>query len=180
MTMTDTAADPRYPVGRYRVEGEITAEQRGRWIENIAATPARMREALAGLTDEQLDTPYRDGGWTVRQLAHHVPDSHANAYTRFKLGLTENDPVIKPYDEAAWALLEDTRVTPIAVSLTLLEALHERWVNVLRSITDDQWSRTVQHPENGRMRLDFMLGLYDWHGRHHVAHITRLRERMGW
>lgn len=180
MTMTDTAADPRYPIGRYRVEGEITAEQRRQWIENIAATPARMREAVAGLTDEQLDTPYRDGGWTVRQVAHHVPDSHANAYTRFKLGLTESDPVIKPYDEAAWALLEDSRVTPIEVSLTLLEALHVRWVNVLRSVGDEQWSRTIQHPENGRMRLDFVLGLYDWHGRHHVAHITRLRERMGW
>jgi hypothetical protein len=180
MSMTDTAADPRFPIGRYRVEGEITAEQRHEWIGRIADTPARMREAVAGLTDAQLDTPYRDGGWTVRQLVHHVPDSHSNAYTRFKLGLTEDEPTIKPYDEAAWALLDDSRVTPIEVSLTLLEMLHLRWVNVLRAVTDEQWSRAVIHPENGRMRLDVLLGLYDWHGRHHVAHITRLRERMGW
>ena len=179
MTMTDTA-DPRFPVGRYRVEGEITAEQRHTWIEQIAATPARMRAAGQGSTDAQLDTPYRDGGWTVRQLVHHVPDSHANAYIRFKLGLTESDPVIKPYDEAAWARLDDSRVTPPEVSLTLLEMLHVRWVNVLRAVTDEQWSRTIQHPENGRMRLDFVLGMYAWHGRHHVAHVTRLRDRMGW
>lgn len=180
MTMTDTQADPRYPVGKYRVEGEITAEQRRAWIEQIAETPARMRAAVAGLTDAQLDTPYRDGGWTVRQVVHHVPDSHANAYVRFKLGLTETDPVIKPYDEAAWALLEDTRVTPVDVSLTLLEMLHVRWVNVLRAVADDEWSRTIQHPDNGQMRLDVVLGLYAWHGRHHVAHVTHLRDRMGW
>jgi hypothetical protein len=179
MTMTDTA-DPRYPVGRYRPEGEITAEQRREWIGQIAETPARMRAAVAGLTDAQLDTPYRDGGWTVRQVVHHVPDSHANAYVRFKLGLTETDPVIKPYDEAAWARLEDTRVTPVDVSLMLLEVLHVRWVNVLRSIADEDWLRTIQHPDNGRMRLDFLLGMYAWHGRHHVAHVTRLRDRMGW
>lgn len=179
MTMTDTA-DPRYPVGTYRPEAEITAEQRHAWIEQIAETPARMRAAVQGLTDAQLDTPYRDGGWTVRQLVHHVPDSHANAYVRFKLGLTESDPVIKPYDEAAWAQLDDSRVTPVGVSLTLLEMLHLRWVNVLRAVADEQWSRTVQHPDNGRMRLDYVLGLYAWHGRHHVAHVTRLRDRMGW
>ena len=180
MTMTDTAADPRYPVGKYRVEGEISAEQRREWIEQIAEAPARLRAAVAGLTDAQLDTPYRDGGWTVRQVAHHVADSHANAYIRFKLGLTETDPVIKPYDEGAWALLDDVRATPLEVSLALLDSLHVRWLNVLRAITDEQWSRTVQHPENGRMRLDFMLGMYAWHGRHHVAHITHLRDPMGW
>jgi len=179
MTMTDAAVDPRYPIGRYRVEGEIGAEQRRRWIDEIAETPARLREAVAGLTDAQLDTPYREAGWTVRQVAHHLPDSHLNAYIRFKLGLTEIDPVIKSYDEGAWALLEDTRITPVEVSLALLDALHERWVAVLRSVEDEQWSRTIQHPENGRMRLDFLLGLYAWHGRHHVAHVTRLRERMG-
>lgn len=178
--MSDRAADPRYPVGKYRVDGEIDAEQRRRWIEQIAETPARLREALAGLTEEQLDTPYRDGGWTVRQVAHHVPDSHMNAYTRFKLGLTEDAPTIKPYDEQGWALLEDTRTTPLEVSLALLDALHLRWVNVLRGIADEQWRRSIHHPENGRMRLDFLLGLYAWHGRHHVAHVTRLRERMGW
>jgi uncharacterized damage-inducible protein DinB len=180
MTMIDTVADPRYPVGRFRVEGDIGPEQRREWIEQIAETPARLREAVAGLSDEQLDTPYRDGGWTVRQVVHHVPDSHANAYIRVKLGLTENDPVIKPYDEAAWALLDDVRATPIEVSLTLLELLHVRLVHVLRAIRDDEWARTIQHPENGRMRLDYVLGLYAWHGRHHVAHVTRLRDRMGW
>lgn len=180
MTMAQPAADPRYPVGKYRVEGEITAGQRSAWIEQIAETPARLRAAVEGLTDAQLDTPYRDGGWTVRQLVHHVPDSHANAYVRFKLGLTENEPVIKPYDEAAWAQLDDSRVTPVDVSLTLLEMLHVRWVNVLRGITGEQWSRAIQHPENGRMRLDYTLGMYAWHGRHHVAHGTSLRDRMGW
>jgi uncharacterized damage-inducible protein DinB len=167
-------------VGRFRVEGEIGAEQRRAWIQEIASMPARLREGVAGLTDAQLDTPYRDGGWTVRQVVHHVPDSHLNAYTRFKLGLTETDPVIKPYDEGAWALLDDTRSTPVDVSLALLEALHARWVNLLRALSDDAWPRAVQHPENGRMRLDHILGLYAWHGRHHVAHVTALRERMGW
>ncbi|HEX6041097.1 YfiT family bacillithiol transferase [Longimicrobium sp.] len=180
MTMTEGAVDPRFPVGRFRVEGEIGADERAAWIEQIAQTPARLREAVAGLSDAQLDTPYRDGGWTVRQVVHHLPDSHLNAYTRVKLGLTETDPVIKPYDEGAWALLDDSRDTPVEVSLTLLEALHARWVVLLRSLPDDAWSRTVQHPENGRMRLDYVLGLYAWHGRHHVAHVTGLRERMGW
>jgi uncharacterized damage-inducible protein DinB len=180
MTMTDGAVDPRFPVGRFGVEGEIGAEQRRAWMGQIAETPARLREAVAGLTDAQLDTPYRDGGWTVRQVVHHVPDSHLNAYTRVKLGLTETDPVIRPYDEGAWALLDDTRTTPVDVSLALLDALHARWVNLLRSIPDEGWSRTVRHPENGRMRLDYVLGLYAWHGRHHVAHVTSLRERMGW
>ena len=180
MTTTEPAADPRFPVGRYRAEGEITPAQRAAWMDEVAEAPARLREAVQGLSDAQLDTPYREGGWTVRQVVHHVPDSHANAYIRFKLGLTENDPVIKPYDEAAWALLEDTRVTPVEVSLTLLEMLHARWAHLLHAIDGDQWARTVQHPESGRMRLDFLLGLYAWHGRHHVAHVTRLRERMGW
>jgi uncharacterized damage-inducible protein DinB len=180
MSMTDTAADPRFPIGRYRVEGEITAEQRREWIDRIADTPARLREAVAGLTDAQLDTPYRDGGWTVRQLAHHVPDSHMNAYTRFKLGLTEDNPGIKTYDEAAWAQLEDTRATPVETSLALLEALHVRWVHVLRSMDDAQWARTILHPDHGPMRLENLLALYAWHGRHHVAHVTHLRQRMGW
>jgi uncharacterized damage-inducible protein DinB len=179
MTTIDTT-DARYPVGRFGVAGEIDAEQRRAWIDEVARTPAQLREAVAGLTDAQLDTPYRDGGWTVRQVAHHLPDSHLNAYTRFKLGLTEDEPVIKPYDEEAWARLDDTRATPVDVSLALLDALHARWVNVLRAVKDEEWARAVQHPENGRMRLDFLLGLYAWHGRHHVAHVTRLRERMGW
>ena len=180
MTMIEPAADPRFPVGRYRPPAEISAEQRAEWIEQIAHTPARLREAVAGLSDAQLDTPYRDGGWTVRQVAHHIADSHINAVTRFKLGLTENDPTIKPYDEAAWAVLGDVAATPVEVSLELLDHLHVRWVNLLRSIGHEQWSRTIQHPDHGTMRLDFLLGRYAWHGRHHVAHVTTLRERMGW
>lgn len=180
MTTTEPAADPRYPVGKFQRNVEATPERRAEWIQAIAETPARFRAAVEGLADEQLDTPYREGGWTVRQLAHHVPDSHMNAYIRFKLGLTEENPTIKTYDEARWAELEDTRATPVASSLTVLELLHERWVNLLRSITDEQWARTIQHPEWGPMRLDTMLALYAWHGRHHVAHVTGLRERMGW
>ena len=179
MTMTEPAADPRYPVGRYRIEHDVSPQQRREWIDEVARTPARFRAAVQGLTDEQLDTPYREGGWTVRQLAHHVPDSHLNAYVRFKLGLTEDNPTIKTYDEARWAELADAR-EPIEVSLTLLEAVHTRLDVVLRSLTDEQWARTIQHPEWGALRLDGLLGLYAWHGRHHTAHVTRLRERMGW
>jgi uncharacterized damage-inducible protein DinB len=181
MTMTEpAAADPRYPVGKFQRDVEPTPERRREWIDAIAETPARFRAAVQGLSDEQLDTPYRDGGWTVRQLAHHVPDSHMNALIRFKLGLTEDNPLIKTYDEARWAELEDVRATPVETSLRTLELLHERWVNLLRSMTDEQWARTIQHPEWGPMRLEVMLALYAWHGRHHVAHVTSLRERMGW
>jgi uncharacterized damage-inducible protein DinB len=180
MTMTEPAADPRYPVGKFDRTVEPTPERRREWIDAIAETPARFRAAVQGLSDEQLDTPYRDGGWTVRQLAHHVPDSHMNALIRFKLGLTEDNPLIKTYDEARWAELEDVRATPVETSLRTLELLHERWVNLLRSMTDEQWARTIQHPEWGPMRLETMLALYAWHGRHHVAHVTRLRDRMGW
>lgn len=181
MTTTEpAAADPRYPVGRFQRDVQATPERRREWIEEIAQTPTRFRAAVLGLSEEQLDTPYREGGWTVRQLAHHVPDSHMNAYVRFKLGLTEDNPSIKTYDEALWAELQDTRATPVATSLTLLDVLHERWVNLLRSLTDEQWARTIQHPEWGRLPLGTMLGLYAWHGRHHTAHVTRLRERMGW
>jgi uncharacterized damage-inducible protein DinB len=180
MTMTEPAADPRYPIGKFQRDVEPTPERRREWIDAIAETPARFRAAVQGLTDEQLDTPYRDGGWTVRQLAHHVPDSHMNALTRFKLGLTEDNPLIKTYDEARWAELGDVRATPVETSLATLELVHERWVNLLRWMADEQWARTIQHPEWGPMRLETMLGLYAWHGRHHVAHVTRLRERMGW
>lgn len=180
MTMTEPAADPRYPVGKFDRTVEPTPERRREWIDAIAETPARFRAAVQGLSDEQLDTPYRDGGWTVRQLAHHVPDSHMNALIRFKLGLTEDNPLIKTYDEARWAELGDVTATPVETSLRTLELLHERWVNLLRSMTDEQWARTIQHPEWGPMRLETMLALYAWHGRHHVAHVTRLRERMGW
>lgn len=179
MTMTETA-DPRFPVGKFRWEDGAGEAERAEWIAQIAAAPAQFRDALQGLSEEQLDTPYRDGGWTVRQLAHHIPDSHINAYVRLKLGLTEDNPVIKPYEEDAWARLDDTSSTPVDVSMTLLDALHQRWVNTLRGVPADAWSRTVRHPERGLMRLDQLLALYAWHGRHHVAHITALRERMGW
>jgi uncharacterized damage-inducible protein DinB len=180
MTTATETADPRYPVGRYRPEREIDADQRADWIQQIADAPARFRQAVDGLSDDQLDTPYRDGGWTVRDLVHHLPDSHMNAYIRVKLGLTEESPSIKTYDEAAWAVLPEPGITPPEVSLALLDAVHVRWVNTLRTMGEGDWSRTIQHPEWGAMRLDQLLGLYAWHGRHHVAHVTRLRERNGW
>jgi hypothetical protein len=171
--------DLRYPVGRYVSTPAPTATERERFIREIEQAPARMRAAVAGLSNEQLDTPYRPDGWTVRQVVHHVPDSHLNSYCRFKFALTEDVPTIKTYDEAAWAALPDSR-GDVEVSLALLEALHERWVWLLRAMTDQNWSRELEHPERGRMTLGDMLGLYDWHSRHHVAHITALRERMGW
>ena len=172
--------DFRYPVGKFERRDALTSDERTKMIAEIAETPARMRKAIAGLTDSQLDTPYREGGWTVRQVVHHVPDSHVNAYTRFKLALTEEQPTIRPYDEAKWAELSDSRDTPVETSLTLLESLHDRWTRLLRAITPDDYRRTLNHPDSGVMSLDAVLSLYEWHGRHHVAHITSLRERMGW
>jgi uncharacterized damage-inducible protein DinB len=170
----------RYPTGRFARPDVLTPDQRRASVETIATTPAQMRAALRGLTDTQLDTPYRPGGWTVRQLVHHVPDSHANAYCRFKLALTEDTPTIKPYDEAAWALLEDSRTTPVETSLTMLDVLHDRWVRLLQAMSPTDFARRLNHPENGMMNLDQLLALYAWHGPHHVAHITKLREREGW
>ncbi|HEX7242202.1 MAG TPA: putative metal-dependent hydrolase [Longimicrobiaceae bacterium] len=175
-----TAADLRFPVGRFDPRAPVDPDRLPGWIDDIAATPARLRTAVEGLSPGQLDTPYREGGWTVRQLAHHVPDSHLNAYVRLKLALTEDEPTIKPYEEARWAELEDTRSTPVEVSLALLEALHDRWVRLLRSLGPDDFARTLRHPEMGIMRVDALVGLYAWHGRHHVAHVTSLRERSGW
>ena len=149
-------------------------------LNDIEQTPARLREAVAGLSDPQLDTPYRDGGWTVRQLAHHVPDSHMNSYIRFKLALTEDDPTIKPYMEDRWAELSESRQAPIEVSLALLDSLHQRWMLVLRSLTEADWKRTFRHPKLGPMTLEKNLALYSWHGKHHVAHVTKLRERQSW
>ena len=171
--------DLRYPVGRYTPGQPITREQRDEWLAQVADAPARLRAAVTGLGDARLDTPYRDGGWTVRQVVHHVPDSHMNAYTRMKLGLTENVPTIKTYEEAEWARLPDATL-PVEVSLVLLERLHERWVHLLRALDEGQWKRTFRHPEWGAMTLEDALGMYAWHGRHHVAHITRLAEREGW
>ena len=172
--------DLRYPVGKHQRPETLNAAQRQAAIETIAAAPRAMREAVRGLDDAQLDTPYRPEGWTVRQVVHHVPDSHMNAYTRTKLALTETTPTIKPYDESAWAMLEDSRSTPIETSLTLLEMLHDRWVRILRSMNAADFARTLNHPENGVMSLDQLLALYDWHSRHHVAHIVNLRQRSGW
>ena len=150
-------------------------------IDVIARTPDDLRRAVQRLSAEQLDTPYRPGGWTVRQVAHHVPDSHLNAYARFKLALTEDMPTIKPYDEARWAELADSRETPIETSLTLLESLHDRWVRLLRAMKPAEYARQINHPEwASPMSLDVVLALYAWHGPHHVAHVTSLRSRMGW
>jgi hypothetical protein len=179
--MSDAQIDPRYPVGKFKPPAAPhTSDERRALVEQIAATPARMRAAATGLSESQLETPYRDGGWTVRQVVHHVPDSHMNAYTRVKLALTENEPTIKPYDEAAWAKLNDVRDTPIETSLVLLETLHERWDKILSAMTDADFARTLLHPDHGVITLDWLIALYAWHGRHHVAHITSLRDRSGW
>jgi uncharacterized damage-inducible protein DinB len=172
--------DLRYPIGKFERVSNLRPEQRGQFIAAIAETPARLAAAVAGLNREQLDTPYRPEGWTVRQLIHHIPDSHMNAFIRFKLALTEDEPTIKPYDEALWAELRDAKETPTQVSLALLENLHTRWVILLRSLAPADWARKFRHPEIGTMTLDDLLALYAWHGRHHVAHITALRNRNGW
>ena len=175
--------DLSYPIGRFvwdRDKPALTREERGHLIEQIAAAPTRLREAVSGLSPEQLDTPYRPEGWTVRQVAHHVPDSHINAYVRFKWSLTETDPAIKVYEESEWAKLEDATAAPVETSLELLEALHRRWIVLLRSLEDRDFARTLRHPESGSMNLDHLLAMYAWHGRHHVAHITSLSDRMGW
>lgn len=172
--------DPRYPIGPWDKRAKFSPTERTEHIGVIAGTPAALQAAVAGLSEEQLDTPYRDGGWTLRQVAHHVPDSHANAYIRVKLALTEDNPTIKPYDEAAWAELADSRETPVETSLRMLETIHERLTIVLRSLDDAQCARTLVHPDNGPMTIDMLIGMYSWHGRHHVAHVTSTRERMGW
>jgi uncharacterized damage-inducible protein DinB len=174
------ATDLAYPIGRFSPPSEYTPELRTKWIDAIASTPGHFRVAVSGLTDEQLDTPYRPGGWTVRQVVHHVPDSHMNAYVRFKLALTEDVPTIKPYDEAAWALLEDSRSTPIETSLALLALIHDRWLRIMRSLDDTAFQRRYRHPDTGNHPLEYLLALYAWHGVHHTAHITGLRERMSW
>lgn len=172
--------DLRYPVGRFKFDGQLSADQRRFFINEIAEAPVKLRAAVAGLTPEQIETPYRLGGWTVRQVVHHIPDSHLNSYVRFKLALTEEEPTIKPYDEAAWSELEDVRTTPLETSLTLLDVLHRRWVVLLRSLKDADFARAFRHPEMGLVSLEKNVALYAWHGRHHIAHITSLRERRGW
>ena len=172
--------DLRYPIGPFVPDPNPTPQSRTLHIAQIAGVSERMRRTVAGLSKEQLDTPYREGGWTVRQVVHHVPDSHLNAYIRCKLALTENTPTIKPYNEDAWARLKDSELTPIDVSLALLEAVHLRWVTLLKSLKPEDFERKFNHPERGTQTIDELIALYDWHGNHHLTHITGLRDRMKW
>jgi hypothetical protein len=172
--------DLRYPIGKFAFPDQVTTQERDKFVEQIAEAPAQMKAAVAGLSDEQLDTPYRPGGWTVRQVVHHVPDSHLNSYIRFRWALTEDAPAIKAYHEDRWAELSDARTAPVETSLVLLESLHGRWINLLGSLTDDEWKRTFRHPELGPVSLEKNAALYAWHGQHHVAHIRNLRDRMRW
>jgi uncharacterized damage-inducible protein DinB len=172
--------DLRYPVGKFSMPDRVSSDLRREWIAVIAGAPGLFRDAVAGLSDSQLDTPYREGGWTVRQVVHHVADSHMNCYTRFRLALTEAEPTIRPYEEALWAELPDAKGAPVGISLALLDALHERWVLLLNAMVPEDWDRQFVHPETGPTTLDRALGLYAWHSRHHAGHITALRERLGW
>jgi hypothetical protein len=173
--------DLKYPIGRFRYTGDGSPARREQWIGEIAGAPAQLRTAVAGLSPAQLDTPYRPDGWTVRQVVHHLPDSHLNAYTRIKLALTEEEPTIKPYEEARWAELPDARTGPVEPSLALFESLHQRWLLLLRNLRAPDFARQFRHPEHDRVfGLDEVLAMYAWHGKHHVAHITSLRQRMGW
>jgi hypothetical protein len=172
--------DLRYPIGQFTWSGSSTPEQRARYIDDIAATPQNMRSAVAGLTETQLDTPYREGGWTVRQVVHHVPDSHMNSYIRIKFALAEHEPTIMAYNEAVWAELIDAKTAPIEASLNLLDGLHRRWTVLLGSLPEKEVQRKFNHPELGIVTIDRTIALYSWHGKHHVAHIMSLRERNGW
>jgi hypothetical protein len=172
--------DLRYPIGRFQWEGDATVERIAEWVGEIEAAPVQLRAAVEGLSSEQLETPYRPGGWTVRQVVHHLPDSHLNSYVRFRLALTEPEPMIRPYDEARWAELGDARTAPVELSLALLESLHQRWVLLLHSLQPEDWKRTFRHPELGLITLERNAALYAWHGRHHVSQIAALRRRMGW
>ena len=171
----------KYPIGKFSPPEEITKEQRYKYIEDLESLPALMRSAVESLSQQQLDTPYRPDGWTVRQLVHHVPDSHLNSYIRFKWALTESQPVIKAYDEKSWAELNDATGAPVEMSLYLLECIHVRWVWLLKSLTEDDWKKCFTHPETNKLiSLDLNLSLYSWHGKHHLAHIINLKERNGW
>ncbi len=173
--------DPRYPIGRTEVVEQLTPGRRSELIREIEEAPGRLRAAVEGLSDAQLDTPYREGGWTARQVVHHVPDSHLNSYVRFRLALTEDEPTIKPYSEKLWAELPDARTLPVEASLRLLDSLHQRWAALLRAMTPEQFARGFIHPEHGRRQsLDQALQVYAWHGKHHAAQVVRLRESKGW
>jgi len=178
--MNITSTDLRYPIGHYQPL-PFSGKQKDEWLNDIKFLPQLLENAVINLDEPQLLTPYREDGWTIQQLVHHVADSHMNAYIRFKLGLTEDNPTIRPYDQAAWALLSDTEKLPINISLTLLYALHTRWYSVISDLRIEDWERTVFHPEHQKeMTLWYLLGMYAWHGRHHVAHITSMRERNKW
>ena len=170
----------RYPIGRFTPPQNSTPETRSAQIEILRSLPDALQSAISGLGLAQLDTPYREGGWTVRQLIHHIADSHANSFIRFKLALTEDWPTVKPYDEKAWAELSDSRDVPVGVSMQLIAALHTRWVTLLESLGEADFQRGYIHPESGRQNLAHVLALYAWHSRHHTAHITNLRTRMSW
>ncbi len=180
MTTAAAVPDLRYPIGPFKPQPSYTDAQRAAMIQDIVELPAKLRAAVAGLHDAQLDTPYRDGGWTIRQTVHHFADSHINSYIRFRFARTENNPSIKPYDEAAWAELPDAKHDPIESSLQILEGLHHRWAVLLKSFTAEDWKRTMVHPERGQLDLSLNLAIYSWHCKHHVAHITGLRKRQGW
>jgi hypothetical protein len=171
--------DLSYPIGKFKLAGEVTPELRREFIQTIKDLPENLTKAVEDLNEEQLDTPYRPGGWTVRQTVHHVADSHLNSYCRFKLAVTEDKPTIRPYFEDRWAELADSKL-PIGVSLSLIEGIHTRWVALLESFTDEDFSKELIHPESGAWTVEKFLGLYDWHSKHHTAHITKLRERNGW
>jgi len=173
-------SDPRFPIGKVSFRKSLTAGERSELIQQIADAPALVRKAVSGLSDEQLDTPYREGGWSVRQVVHHLVDSHTNAYIRYRLALTEENPTIKPYDQAVWAELFDAKTAPIGPSLSILDGLHERWTMLLESLGEKDFSRKLMHPENGPIDIEWMLQMYSWHGRHHTAHITELRKAKGW
>ena len=172
--------DPRYPIGRFDKNIDVTKETRSDFINTIEALPTLLRKEVENLIEQQLNTPYRDGGWSVRQVIHHLPDSHLNAYARFKLALTEDNPKIKTYEEHLWAELPDSFKTPIEVSLQLLDSVHTRWAILLHSLTDEQFEKTFQHPEWGSITLSKTLALYSWHSKHHLAHIMELKKKMGW
>lgn len=179
-TSASGEADLRYPIGKMHRTPSLAPDQRTAAIDAIATAPTELRRAVENLSEAQLDTPYRPGGWTVRQLVHHVADSHMNAYARFRFALTEENPTIKPYNEAVWAELKDASTMPVKVSLDLLDAMHERLVTLLRATPEASFARQLTHPENGAMTVDSLLGVYSWHGQHHTAHVTRLREREKW
>jgi uncharacterized damage-inducible protein DinB len=172
--------DLRYPIGLFLFQAPSTAEERKGWIEAIAEAPQQLRLATHGLSDEQLDTPYREGGWTVRQVVHHVADSHMNSYIRFRWALTEAKPLIKAYDETLWAVLPDAKTAPVELSLELIESLHQRWDVLLKAMSEADYQKGFLHPQSGEVSLERSLALYAWHGKHHIAHITSLRKRMAW